>query len=203
AFYRQTALFEHASIASFHKFALELMQFGAPPSLLKKVQAAIQDEIEHAQMAFGIASELLGTSVGPHTMSIQPQLAQSLRELAVATFKEGAVGESIAVVLAANQRVKATEPAICAFLERVIADESKHAELAWETLRWCLEQDPSIAEALESIDLNEVVAPYRLSHFTAIPSLGILSGREHTKAVLQGLQNVVQPSLFTLLDAFH
>ena len=201
-FYLQNALFEHASIASFHKFALELMRFGAPPKLLMKVQEAIQDEIEHAQIAFGIASELLEKSIGPDLMSIQPQLATSLKDLAIATFKEGAVGESIAVILAATQRVQATEPVICAFLDRIIADESKHAELAWETLRWCIEQDSSIAQTLLDIDDAELLAPFLESEEAPIPALGILSKKQHKQAVLRGLQEVVIPSL-QVLTASH
>ena len=199
SWYLQNALFEHASIASFHKFALELMQLGAPPTLLTKVQAAIQDEIIHSQMAFGIACGLLGVPVGPDRMSIHPQLAQNLKELAISTFTEGAIGESIAVVLAANQRVHTTEPLICEFLDQVIADESKHAELAWETLRWCLQKDPSIANALLYIDLDKVIEPFLHCESRSIPSLGILDERMHKRIVKQSLRDVVKPSLDALV----
>ena len=45
-------LSEHASIASFSRVVLELMQFGAPAELLDRTLVAAQDEIRHAQMAF-------------------------------------------------------------------------------------------------------------------------------------------------------
>ena len=42
-------LSEHASIASFSRVVLELMQFGAPAELLDRTLVAAQDEIRHAQ----------------------------------------------------------------------------------------------------------------------------------------------------------
>ena len=154
-------------------------------------------------MAFGIACGLLGVPVGPDRMSIHPQLAQNLKELAVSTFTEGAIGESIAVVLAANQRVHATEPLICEFLDRVITDESKHAELAWQTLRWCLQKDPSIANALLDIDLDKVIEPFLHCESRSIPSLGILDTRMHRRIVKQSLRDVVQPSLDALVVRYR
>ena len=47
---------EHASVASFSRFSLQLMALGAPPALLKATQKATMDEIAHARMAYGLAS---------------------------------------------------------------------------------------------------------------------------------------------------
>lgn len=40
---------EHASIASFSKFSLELMAVGAPAALLVRAHEAALDEINHAR----------------------------------------------------------------------------------------------------------------------------------------------------------
>lgn len=51
----EDGLYEHASIASFARFALELLALGAPPSLLEDVHAAMADELHHARLCFGLA----------------------------------------------------------------------------------------------------------------------------------------------------
>lgn len=51
-----SALLEHASIASFARFSLHLLAVGAPPELLERTQRAALDEIEHARLAFAIVA---------------------------------------------------------------------------------------------------------------------------------------------------
>jgi len=201
-FYLQCALFEHASIASFHQFGLELMRFAAPRDLLLATQEAILDEIRHAQLAFGLASSLLEKNVAPTSLSMQIEGSESLQEFALKTLKEGAVGESIAVVLAATQRCYAKEAAICDFLDQVIIDESKHAELAWETLRWCLKQDSSLAEVLLDATKIEMVEDFLAHDMASLHVLGILSREEHERAVIHGFEQVVIPSLQSLIHPF-
>jgi hypothetical protein len=58
-------LMEHASVASFARFALQLVAVGAPPQLLVDTQQAIRDEIEHARLCFGLASAYAGRKLGP------------------------------------------------------------------------------------------------------------------------------------------
>ena len=50
------ALLEHASIASFSRFTLELMALGAPPSLVAASLAAGDDEIRHARACFSLSA---------------------------------------------------------------------------------------------------------------------------------------------------
>jgi hypothetical protein len=56
---------EHASIASFAKFSLQLVMVAAPSALLADAHAAAVDEIHHARVAFALASRLLGRPLGP------------------------------------------------------------------------------------------------------------------------------------------
>ena len=56
---------EHAAVASFARFSLDLMRLGAPPELLRASARAAADEVAHAQAAFGIAGALLGHPLGP------------------------------------------------------------------------------------------------------------------------------------------
>jgi hypothetical protein len=52
--WQQQALGEHASIASFNAFSLQLMVNAAPPSLLRAASKAADDEVRHAQMVIVI-----------------------------------------------------------------------------------------------------------------------------------------------------
>jgi hypothetical protein len=138
----QVASLEHASVASFAKVALQLLALGAPPELLRATHAAGRDEIVHAQLAFAIASASLGSDLGPI-----PLPAESLRldrvdleSFAVATFRDGCVDETLGVIVAREQLQSETSPTIRRALERIIADEERHAELAWRTLAWTVRE---------------------------------------------------------------
>src|SRR5262249_8003152 len=47
---------EHASIAAFARFTLQLLAVGAPPDLVMAAQRAMADETNHAQLAFALAA---------------------------------------------------------------------------------------------------------------------------------------------------
>jgi hypothetical protein len=65
AHYLAIAKLEHASVASFMRFALALLAHGAPADLVRDANAAALDEIEHARAAFALASALAGEPLGP------------------------------------------------------------------------------------------------------------------------------------------
>ena len=47
---------EHASVASFARFTLQLLHLGAPADLVADAQQAALDEVRHARLCFGVAS---------------------------------------------------------------------------------------------------------------------------------------------------
>jgi hypothetical protein len=136
-----TARMEHASIAAFARFALQLLALGAPPELLFDAQRAMADETAHAQLAFSLASAFAGRALGPGPLAIDAALDEtSLHELVVTTFAEGCIGETAAAVEATEAAALARDPTMRAALERIAADETRHAELAWRTVAWALRQ---------------------------------------------------------------
>jgi hypothetical protein len=148
---------EHASVAAFARVALELMAHGAPPDLLLGVHAAAADEVRHATGAFALASAFAGTPVGPGPLSIPARAVPDLVTLAVETAREAAVGETLATLVAAERLRAATDPAVRAVLEQVVADEARHAALGWAVLRWAVAAggEPvrvAVAEALSDLD---------------------------------------------------
>jgi len=130
------AQMEHASVAVFARASLELLALGAPPHLVAGAMQAGLDEVEHARICFAMA-ERYGAS--PRTPGPLPAVSPRTLDhvgLAVATFVEGCVGETIAALMATRAARGCAEPTVRAALERIAADESRHAELAWGTVAW-------------------------------------------------------------------
>jgi hypothetical protein len=135
------AMAEHASIASFARLTLQLLSLGAPPELLAATQRATQDEIDHAELCFELASRYAGRQLGPSGLPMQGALADlTLTELAVAAVHEGCVGETTAAVLAGERLERASDSRVRAALDKIEKDETRHAELAWRTVAWAIEQ---------------------------------------------------------------
>jgi len=134
----EDGLYEHASIASFARFTLELLQFGAPPELVLDALRAQSDELRHAEMCFALASTY-GDDVGPGALAVDGELHDELASFAAATAAEGCVGETLSALLVGEQLAHATDPAVREALAPIAEDEARHAELAWRTVKWALD----------------------------------------------------------------
>ena len=155
------ARMEHASVAAFSATALRLMALGAPPELISEVHRAALDEIEHARVAFAIATAYGAAAHSPERFAIE-MTPMTLRELAIETFVDGCVGEMVAA-LDAEREAEAT-PALAGVLRQIAVDEARHAALAWQIVAWCVRQDSSIladltVENAPADVMNEIVAP--------------------------------------------
>ncbi len=133
------AQMEHASIASFARFCLQLLALGAPAPLVEAAQAAGADEVRHARVAFTIAHRLGGRARAPSSL---PQAGAAvptrLVEVVAAVIAEGCVGETISAAVAQRQAESCKDPTIRAALEQIAEDEARHAELAWRFVAWAL-----------------------------------------------------------------
>lgn len=139
AHWTELGLMEHASVAAFARFVLELMAAGGPSDLVSSAQRALGDEIEHARLCFGLASAYAGKPVGPGVLSAQGVLdAMGFRDSVVRAIHEACVGETLAAVEALEALTGTTDPAVIDVLQRVARDESAHAELGWKFLKWAL-----------------------------------------------------------------
>jgi hypothetical protein len=147
------ALAEHAAIAAFERATLELMAMAAPSTLLGEVQLAAGDEVEHATHCFGLAARFSGLEREPGPLaSLEPRVrglagvdprdasvgADWIR-LAIDTFVEGCVGETIATLIAKRAQRHCEDPATLAILSDIVDDEGRHAGLAWRTIQWILD----------------------------------------------------------------
>lgn len=200
AHWTRVALFEHASIASFGAFALDLLTHGAPAHLVAAAHAAAADEVVHAQEAFALAAAFGGAPVGPGPLAHRPAPAADLAALACAAAVEGAVGETLAVCLATAQLAAATDPAVRAVLGRVVQDESRHAALAWGTLRWAIDAggDDVRAAVLAALDDAMTAAAADVAGPDDVPAdahgHGLVSGAVLRSALADGLARVVRPA---------
>jgi hypothetical protein len=135
----RVARMEHASIAAFARFTLQLLALGAPAELVVASQQAMADETKHARMAFALASAYGGREVGPGALAIEGSLDGDEPDAFVATLlREGCIGETRAAVEAREELEDTRDPAVRAVLETIARDETRHAELAWRTLAWLL-----------------------------------------------------------------
>ena len=144
------ARFEHASIASFNKFSLELLAVGAPGELVASANRAALQEVEHAQACFAAASAYAGRGIGPGPLPIGVLCMQAvqLEELVRATVAEGCVGEALAAAEALAARERAAVPVIVSLLGKIAEEEQEHAALAFRFVRWaCGVGGPSVRGA--------------------------------------------------------
>src|SRR5688572_22789428 len=135
------AQFEHASIASFGRFALELLAVGAPSELVESAHRAAIDEIEHARLCFSLASIYGGEPVGPGPLSIDANAfaTPELRSMVHATVLEGCVNETLATLEARSARELAGPRAVREALRAIERQESDHASLAFRFVSWAIQ----------------------------------------------------------------
>jgi hypothetical protein len=135
---------EHASIAAFARFSLQLLSLGAPPQLVEACTAALADETAHTKLCFDIASAYSGHAVGPGPLDIDGSVnASSLEDIVDLVIAEGCFGETSAALEALEAADAAADPMIVAAYAKIAEDEQRHAELAFRFVKWALELAPS------------------------------------------------------------
>ncbi len=129
---------EHASVASFARAAVELLQVGAPLELVAECERAARDEIEHARLCLQRACELEGVSLVLGFMPTEGPRTGGLVELMQRTFEEGCLNETCSAWAAAQALCHAHDDTETSTLQTIAEDETRHAQLAWRTLGWAL-----------------------------------------------------------------
>lgn len=143
----RTGQMEHAAVAAFARFALQLLSLGAPPELVVLTHQAMADETEHTRAAFSLASAYAGAPIGPGRLAMEGALgAIDAAEIVRLAILEGCIGETVAALEAAEAAATARDPAVRAVLAKITEDEARHAELAWRFVRWAAEGDASLAQ---------------------------------------------------------
>jgi hypothetical protein len=131
------ALAEHASIAAFAQLTLDLLAHGAPPALVRGALSAALDEVEHARLAFALASAHAGAPVGPGTFEEASPEVAPLPALAHASDVDGVANEGAAAARLFAEAEQTECPSLRALLAQVASDEARHAAFAVEVSAWC------------------------------------------------------------------
>lgn len=140
----EQGLMEHASVAAFARFSLQLLALGAPAELCARSARAMQDEIEHARACFELARRHSDADVGPGPLDLAGAFAAAdLEAIVLGTIAEGCIGETVAALEAAEALAHCTDEAARTVLARIERDETEHAELAWRFVAWALEVGPA------------------------------------------------------------
>jgi hypothetical protein len=199
------ALMEHASIASFARFSLQLLALGAPASLVAAAQQAAVDETKHAQLCFSLASRFSGHDVGPAPLDLRGfEVGADLSELAVMVLREGAIGETLAAALARAQLELAGDERCREVLAVIAVDEAEHALLAWRFLRYAVERggeevtrrlrdvlaEPRPRAASEAVSAT----PEVLNHY------GRLTTEQQASVVAATWDQAIRPAVALLCD---
>jgi hypothetical protein len=147
---------EHASVASFARFTLQLMSVGAPASLLFAAQRAAADEVRHARICFALAAAYAGKPVEPNTFPlVSPvHLETDLASVAASTTAEGCIEETLSCLTMAESCSRCEDPVVRACLTSIIRDEARHAALAWQTVAWTLQKDEEYKSPQDQNKLN-------------------------------------------------
>lgn len=202
----RAAQMEHASVASFSRFSLQLLAVGAPASLLEDAHRAALDEIRHAELCFSLATTYAGHSIGPGPLPVDERALSNwdLRSVAVGTVEEGCVGETIAALEAQAAAELAQDEAVRAVQLRIYDDESRHAELAWRFVRWAAQiGGTQVRTALrgafeETIARFGGAAPLDSIHEQRLEAHGILSARRKQMLRATIMSEVIRPAFAEL-----
>jgi hypothetical protein len=206
-YWARAGLMEHASIAAFARFALQLLHLGAPRELLAASQRAMQDETEHARLCFGLAERYLGATVGAGPLPMDGALLDlDFERIVVLCFREGCVGETVAALEARVARDHATDAQVRRALDRIAPDEESHAELAWKFIRWALRENPATTRAVLGRELRRLAnqrsePTARAATDPGVPEHGVLAERERSDIRRAALREVVLPCAEALLAA--
>mmetsp|Transcript_8416 Transcript_8416/g.15377 ORF Transcript_8416/g.15377 Transcript_8416/m.15377 type:complete len:397 (-) Transcript_8416:83-1273(-) len=209
AHFLSVGLSEHASVASFSRVVLELMQLGAPAGLVNRTLVAAQEEIRHAQMAFSLAKTWSSQAFALSPLEGLEFRPITLEEFADQTVREAVEGETPAALKAALALRFAQHGGVRDFLAAVAVEERRHAELAWATLAWAFLQESPAVQQSASASLDRTVAHLKtqpasqqgdLAHGLLTPELEEMARHEAAGVVVK-LQKELKGA--TSLDDFE
>jgi hypothetical protein len=132
-FFADTAQLEAASVYAFARLARELTALGAPAALVIQARRSAREEVRHARLTDRLAARYGGLARAPQVARMPRRDAFAIaRENAI----EGCVRETFGALIAHHQAVLATDRVVATTMREIAADETRHAELAWQCAAW-------------------------------------------------------------------
>lgn len=149
---------EHAAVASFGRFALDLAALGAPEALVRDAIRAIGDEARHARAAFAVAASFGDPGHRPGALPVDPSLCADLTAFVRAVVREGCVAETVGVAILEARAAAAADPGMRRVLRGLARDEARHADLGWRALAWALAAGGGAARRAAAESMAEALA---------------------------------------------
>jgi hypothetical protein len=144
---------EHASVPSFARALCHLIALGAPAGLISKSQRAIGDEIRHTQIcaswARRLGEEVSDPGALPEAVAPFPEEREPGGALLDDVFWGGCIGETLAAHRMQARASTAPLDDLGEAMASIADDEARHAALAFETVRWLVEQHPALRDRLD------------------------------------------------------
>ncbi|MBC8071025.1 MAG: ferritin-like domain-containing protein [Deltaproteobacteria bacterium] len=199
AHWQRAALTEHASVAAFARYALDLMALAAPADLVSGAATAMTDEIEHARLCFALAARYGARACGPGPLASDGALAgRTPLRILDDVVREACIGETLAALEAIEALAEAREPAVRAALQRIADDELRHAQLGWRHLQWQLGRADARERAviLDLVDraiTDAGMVPIVGAASSDFRRFGVLDTETRARARIMGLVEVVAP----------
>jgi hypothetical protein len=202
--YADMGRMEHASVAAFARFALELLALGAPADLLEATQGAIADEIRHARSCFSLASRYARREIGPAPLRVHDALGTvTLLGVVRTAIREACIGETLAAIEAAEAAEQASVADLRITLGTISDDETRHASLGWRFLRWALDRSSAGEREIILVDLRAAVAERAAvgssGDWRGVPAHGMLSAAARGLARRDALDQVIGPMVAALM----
>lgn len=198
------ALGEHASVAAFARFTLDLMSLGAPPELLSGAAEAMHDEIRHARHCFALASAYAQNDVSPGALDVggagdNRSLEAIVRDLVI----QGCVAETVAGAMAGVAAEHCRDDGVRTILDGIARDEARHAALAWRTLAWLVRtRGPAVAHIIPQA-FREGAASIRSAFARRHgdgPTSNASTWREHGRLPSEDCQRVLESTLAEVIE---
>lgn len=203
----KAALDEHASIASFSRFSLQLMAAGAPPDLLEGAHQAALDEIRHTRLCFDLAEVYADEALAPGPLSLEGDLLgpTDLPSLAAAAVVEGCIGETVAALVARHAADGADHELVRNALGLIARDEERHAALAWRFVRWALGEGGETVRSRvrgtfrQALEVPLGLEPAELPNDAILAAHGKLGAAAHHRVRREAAEEVLLPTAQALL----
>jgi hypothetical protein len=202
AHWKRMALAEHASVAAFARFTMQLMSIGAPADLVAQATRAQGDEIRHALDCLTVASELSDETLGLGGLNIEGALtnATDVNNILIDTIREACVNETVSAAQCQAAADEAQEPTIKAMLTQIAIDEQRHATLAWRTVRWILTEHPDLRDLAARTFEDAIAHPFVTSDDpgTDLGAFGALSASQDQEVAASVIRQVIRPCMDAL-----
>jgi hypothetical protein len=199
--WKKAALAEHASIASFSRFTLQLLHLGAPAHLVRASVAATNDEINHTVMCLDMVHYWTGKKIGPAAFDLSNVKNDfDVESIIYSTITEGCVGETISAEVAVRGVSLAQDNRTRDVLQQIAFEEQNHADLAWNFLAWATEKYANmrgkINDWFHAINAETGYLDIKITeHDKFLCEYGIIKGQERRDIIFSTFEKIITPRL--------